>query len=280
MKKGFILFITMFAVSFSMDTYAYNILVDLSGLYHDAGIPAWLTSLGNNVTTISDYSGQNLSGYDIVMDFGYDEYTGLNDAKKAAYSSYLAGGGSLYLQGENPTGYGFYDTILLNYLKNNLGAGNITALMTEDLHEEPYPQFHNQTTTSSPVTTDTSLQYIIDFALGITNPGNGFFVVHTDTRADMTIWPSTVITGDWSSIIGFDHGNLANYPQGKLIVNFDVTDVDTTLPSFPPNEIVLEKIVDYLGADTNAVPEPATFGLVGIGVLLLAVVISRRKTVS
>ena len=278
MKKVFFFFCLMLVVSFTRATYAYTIFVDKSGLYHDAGLPDWLRSLGNTVTTVNDYSGENLSSYDMVMDFGYDQFTGLNSLKKAAYSSYLGGGGSLYLQGEKPSVYGYYDTILLNYLKNDLGAGPITALMTQDLY---LPPSNSEVTTVSPVTSDTSLNYLVDYSLGITNPGNGFFVVHTYKRANVETWPYTYELGDWSNIIGFDHGDLSNFPAGKLIASFDITYLNVNGAPFQTNQVVLKKIVDYLGTDpvlrAYTVPEPSTFGLIGMGVLTIVAGNFRRK---
>ena len=84
-------------------TSSYNIFIDHSFNLYDAGITAWLASWGNTVTVVSNYGGEDLSGYDIVMDYDYDAWHLLTVQEQSAYRGVLNRGAGLYLQGERPT---------------------------------------------------------------------------------------------------------------------------------------------------------------------------------
>ena len=82
---------------------AYNIFIDSTLQGYESGIPGWLRSWGNTVTVVSDYQGENLSNYDIVMDYDYDAWHLLTVQEQSAYRGVLNRGAGLYLQGERPT---------------------------------------------------------------------------------------------------------------------------------------------------------------------------------
>ena len=74
----------MFSSSFVKTSAGYSIFIDSSNNNHATGIPAWLQSWGNSVTVVSDYKGENLSSYDIVMDFDNDAWHALTLQEKSA----------------------------------------------------------------------------------------------------------------------------------------------------------------------------------------------------
>lgn len=278
MKKLFLILLFLFVAGFYKNVNAYSVFVDTSGMSHDAGISSWLKGLGNTVTTVNDYKGENLNGYDIVMDFGYDYWTGFGNhpAKYNAYKQYLQNGGGLYLQGEKPvdynnttkqwfdTSYKSQDKSLFNFVQD-LGGGTLQAMWDQNLW---LPAGKYETVVPGPVSTNTGLKYSHDGALGVTDPGNGFFVDQTTERRIEGTWPPVYETGKWSNLIGFDFGDLTMALDSRLILNFDVTKLSSNTPDgFNINQYLMGDVVTFLGTDspihTNinspiATPEPST----------------------
>ncbi len=258
---------------FGRQASGYNIFVDYSQVGHDTAIIPALLSWGNTVTAVADYGGEDLSNFDIVMDFDFDSYHPLTAQERAAYTNALNRGSGLYLQGERPTGtYVLRDASVLNYL-SYLGAGNITVDWRDIFYNiaNPYEQ-----ALATPVTRNTNLTYKYDTSLMVLNPGNGFFVVHTNEIAP---YAAGQIYGDFSNIIGFDKGQLLNAPNGRLIGFFDITYLDPAY-GWDTNQYIFKEIVNYLGdsktvsllgSNPSSVPEPGSIVLFLAGGVLWAV---------
>jgi len=270
----FILLVTLICAAVLPErSVGYSIFLDNANNGHASGMVAWLQSWGNSVTAVSDYKGENLSGYDIVMDFDNDSWRPLTLQERSAYTSFLRQGGGLYLQGERPTNdYILRDQSVLAYL-DTLGAGIINVDWRDIFINIQDPYVH---ATLSPVTHNRSLKFRYDTSLIITNPGNGFFVATTNA-INYPVPPYTGevvhIEGVFSNVIGFEQGQLLNAPNGRVIGFFDTTYLDTG--RFDENQPFFQQVVSFLGNSEPLapVPEPSSFMLViGGGALLFAIV--------
>ena len=250
--------------------HAYNIFLDTWVKPYDH-IVSWLSSWGNNtVTTVSDYRGEDLSRYDVVWDMDFDSYHLLTNQAKSAYTTYLNHGGGLYLTGERPIDtYLLNNTSVLGFLEE-LGSGTILYDPRDIFTNDTYPYEH---AVPGPVTQNTSLTYLYDTSLLITDPGNGFMVVRTNEFVDR--FTNTVYNGNFTNIIGFDRNQLINAPKGRVIAHFDITGLNVT-DMFENNKAITREMISFLGENRDVtilapdpIPEPSTLALFGGGVALL-----------
>lgn len=243
---------------------AYNIFMDKPFSHYVDNIPAWLESWGNTVTVVDKYNGEDLSPYDLVLDFDYDGVNALTAQERTAYTKFLNMGRGLYLAGERPLGtYYLRDISVLNYL-TELGAGNIAVDWRDAFWNTMHPY---ETALPSPVTQNTTLTYHFDWSLIITDPGNGFFIAHTNELQDPHNGYATFY-GDFSNMIGFERGQLLNAPNGRVVSLFDMTYMSPV--GFDQNQYIFKEIVTYLGntrsvsilaSPPESVPEPSTLAL-------------------
>ena len=241
---------------------AYNIFMDKPFSYYADHIPAWLESWGNTVTVVNKYNGEDLSSYDMVLDFDYDGNNALTAQERTAYTKFLNMGRGLYLAGERPLGtYYLRDISVLNYL-TELGAGNIAVDWRDAFRNTMHPY---EAVLPSPVTQNTNLSVYMDPSLIITNPGNGFFIAHaTEIQDSNNGW--ITYYGDFSNIIGFERGQLLNAPNGRVVSFFDMTTMHDNY-FYDYNQYIFKEIVTYLGntrsvgileSPQDSVPEPST----------------------
>jgi hypothetical protein len=259
---------------------AYSIFIDMANNGHASTIPTWLQSWGNYVTAVTDYHGEDLSGYDVVMDFDNDSWHALTLQEKRAYTSFLNHGGGLYLQGERPTDpYLLRDESVLAYLAE-LGSGTIGVDWRDIFWNDRDPFVH---AVPSPVTQNTSLSYRYDTSLILTDPGNGFFVATTDRISYPGFsTPAVNLDGLFSMIIGFERGQLLNAPNGRVIGFFDTTYLDEGRFDLATNQPFFKEIVTYLGNSRTVsvfapIPEPSSCVLFLYGGILLIGFLWRKK---
>jgi hypothetical protein len=107
-----------------------NVLITYNNISSDvtstiAGISARETSLGKTVTVIAGYSNlpNDLSMYSHIwdIDLNSNQLVTLNSSK---YTTYLQGGGAIFLLGEN-AGFGARNNTLVSFI-NSVGGGPIT----------------------------------------------------------------------------------------------------------------------------------------------------------
>jgi hypothetical protein len=269
----------MFVAGFPQKSAGYSIFLDMANNGHASSMPTWLQSWGNSVTVVSDYKGENLSSYDIVMDFDNDSWHALTLQERSAYTAFLNQGGGLYLQGERPTNdYILRDKSVLAYL-SELGSGTI-QVDWRDIFVNMYDPYVYAV--PSPVTQNTSLKYHYDTSLIMTDPGNGFFVATTNEiyyPVPPYTSPPLHLTGLFSNIIGFERGQLLNAPNGRVVGFFDTTYLDPS--RFDENQPFFKEVVSFLGNSKSVtvlspVPEASTWVLVAVGCAFFLKVRSRK----
>lgn len=287
MKKMLLVLSILCVTVFYRDANAYNIFLDRgsipaqpASIAYGYNVSGWLTGLGHNVTVVDNYTNQNLSAYDIVLDLDYSSYYTLDNVQKNAYTSFLQGGGGLYLQGERPLGqYIAQDYAVIDYV-NAIGGGQIQAIFNDDFYD---PWHNKQHATVSAVTSNTNLTYNINRSLVVTDPGNGFFIAESDRRYanymkeyNPTV-PAHFEYGTFSNLLGFDYGDLTLAQNGRMVVSFDVSSFDPG-QGWNENQYLFGEILSYLSAGPSvnppiATPEPSTIVYFmcagGIGLLAL-----------
>ncbi|WP_148661370.1 autotransporter outer membrane beta-barrel domain-containing protein [Roseateles chitosanitabidus] len=105
---------------------ALNVLIVDTGAY--SGTTAALTdrqTVAGNTTTVMGVGAlpASLAGYDQIWDLGYN--SAMSGAYTGALTSYLQGGGTLFLMGENPGAAPTRDPQIASFL-TGLGAGSVT----------------------------------------------------------------------------------------------------------------------------------------------------------
>jgi hypothetical protein len=181
-----------------------------------------LTTAGYTVTDVTTgVVPGSLSGQEQVWDIRC--VIALIPAETTTYTSYLAGGGSLFLIGEN-TGYGATrNPSLISYLAA-LGAGSLTLTSTTNgqLVQPPF-------TGPDPVT-NVAFRAIA----GTTTPGTGSFIT-TDTNG-------------YGGAIVFPPGTLAAAPSGTLMIVWDVNFLDNDAAHTAEETKLANNMIAYLAA--------------------------------
>ncbi|MBL8222848.1 MAG: PEP-CTERM sorting domain-containing protein [Bryobacterales bacterium] len=207
-----------------------------------------LTSLGHSVSTgnvLTDYSA-----YDQVWDLRYNINFTLDDLN--AFTSYLGGGGRIYVTGENPS---------FDAQRNTSLRGLLFALGAGDVSYGGGVPSNTQTFTTAGAALNSPNNLAAVGYLGarqVTGGGSGFLVTE-----------SPAATG---SMVAWDFGQIDGAASARMIA---VWDIDLFRPE--ANGVALvENLAYYLGAaPPSAVPEPATLASFAFAVVLIAA--CRRK---
>jgi hypothetical protein len=220
-----------------------------------AGLTPELGSASYTVSTNAGVPGGSLAGYKQIWDLRY--VTALTGGDVTAYQTYLAGGGSLFLMGENTAGvFAPRDNSILGMI-TTLGGGTLT-----------FGSGLNTQTVFPPFTGPNTVATVSYAGVGATTtPGTGSFITK-DANNDGTA-------------IVFPPGSLSGATSGTLVVVFDVNFLELN-GTTPELQALSANMIAYLAAPGPIVPPgtpgPPSLTLVLIGLTgLLANEIRRRR---
>jgi hypothetical protein len=183
-----------------------------------------LTTATFTVTTNVGVPAGSLATYQQIWDTRFNQIV-LSPSDVAAYTTYLAGGGNLFLMGEN-TGFNTRNFSIVSLIAG-LGGGTIAI-----------------TTPTNNVTV------LAPFATGITNPFTFQAAAGTSSAG-----PYGAIATDAAGIapaIVYGPGSLTSAPAGSVIIVFDVNFLGTNADANSQQLIV--NLIGYLAAPVSVPP--------------------------
>ena len=199
-----------------------NVVTNLSGK---------LTAAGYTVTSNVGVPSGSLATYKQIWDVRFNNTTPLTGSDITAYVAYMAGGGSLFVMGEN-TGFATRNNSIIS-LVQTAGGGTITVTNPAS----------NTQTVQNPFTGPNAVTTMIYLAsAGAPSPGNGTYV----TKDGSNIGASLV----------FGPGNMTNAATGSLILVFDVNFLDPSADA--ASQAFTSNLVAYLAAPVVVAPPPSS----------------------
>jgi hypothetical protein len=211
------------------------------------------------VTANVGVPGGSLAGYQEIWDVRYDNTTPLSASDIAAYMGYLAGGGSLFVMGEN-TGFITRDNSIVS-LVQSAGGGTLT-LATASNNQMVQPPFTGPTAVSG-------ITFLA--AAGATSPpGRGAY---------------TTLDSSNEGELVFGPGALSNAPAGSLLIVFDVNFLDPGSGYTQPGAAAfVANLIAYLAAPVPVIgpsqtPAPPSVVLMVIGLAGLGAWEMRRRAI-
>jgi hypothetical protein len=210
-----------------------------------ANLTTHLTTAGNTVSANVGVPAGSLAANRQIWDIRFNNTTPLSASDITAYITYMAGGGSLFVMGEN-TGFLTRDNSIASLV---LQAGGGTITITTPANTE---------TVQAPFSGPNALSTITFLAAaGVTNPARGACVTRD--------------AGNLCASVVWGPGNMANAMTGSLIVVFDVNFLDPTADA--NSQTLTDNMIAYLITPTAVAPAiPIASGvptLSELGMLLL-----------
>lgn len=192
-----------------------------------------LTTAGYTVTTNVGVPGGSLATYKQIWDVRYNNTTPLSPSDITAYVAYMAGGGSLFVMGEN-VGFVTRDNSIIS-LVQAAGGGTITVVS---------PTSDTQTV-QSPFTGPNAITTVTYLAsAGVpAPPGHG-----ADVSKDSSNIGASVVFGP---------GNMTNAASGTLILVFDVNFLDPGSGADANTQLFTDNLIAFLAAPVAVTP-PST----------------------
>jgi len=188
-----------------------------------------LVAAGYTVTPNVGVPAGSLASFKQIWDVRFNNPTPLTGPDITAYVGYMAGGGSLFVMGEN-LGFIARDNSIVSLIQS-AGGGTI-SLTTPNNVEAVQSPF----TGPNAIITMTYLA-----AAGAPAPANGAYVTKDSSNV--------------GAALVFGPGNMTNAPAGTLIVVFDVNflqaGADATSQAFTAN------LIAFLAAPVVVAPPPA-----------------------
>lgn len=212
----------------------YSIYVMGTGHSQQTAAINHLTALGHTVTTGGTLS--NYSAYDQVWDLRYN--VNLTAADVTAMKSYLQGGGSMYMTGEN-SGFDSSRNNSLVSWASGVGAGTLTLAGSVGFVSQ------NITAAGQIVNnpnTFTSIQFNAAQTTTAASISQGFLVTQVGSTTQ-------------GSLVGWDFGDITGAANGRMLIGFDIE-------IFANGQNWTQNMVTYLGDSPPASAVPAPAGLV------------------
>ena len=241
--------------------WAQNALIvqdGTAGIEADAmgNLTTKLTAAGYTVTNNVGVPGGSLAGYGQIWDIRFNNTTPLSGPDVTAYTTYLAGGGSLFVMGEN-TGFATRNSSIVALI-GALGGGSVTATNPAS----------NTQTVLLPFTGPNAVSTVAFLAAAAipAPPGSGRNI--------------TVDASGFAAAVVYSPGSLASAPAGALIVVFDVNFLQAAADA--DSQAFSNNLIAYLAAPVplagnSAIPTLSFWGMVllaaavvAIGVIFLA----------
>jgi hypothetical protein len=234
-------------------------------------LSADVVAAGGTVT-VSDTIPASLSGYAQVWDVRFANTSPLSSSDMAQYTAYLAGGGTMFVMGENAS-YATRNNSVIALIAA-AGGGSLTYVVPIQTQ-----------TVLAPFTLPNAVSSILYAASGgavggTSHPGTGAFM--------------TVDTSNNGSAIWWSKGTLANAANGTLAVVFDVNFMETsavqlqymtTTQAQNSQNFVMNLVGEFAqisGGNTPAAPigTPALseWGLILLGLLLVVLAARALRT--
>ena len=203
---------------------------------YDSDIVTNLTThlTGKGFTVVTNLVPVSLAGYQQVWDLRFTNATPLAASDITAYKAYLAGGGSLFVMGENIFAAITRDNSIIT-LVSSLGGGSMN--LTEA---------NNAATVLAPFTGPTPLaSFMFEAAGGVKAPSRARAITLDSSNA--------------AAAVVFGPGMLSSAPAGSLIIVFDVNFLQAANPD-PNSQIFTDNLISYLAAPVvvqpNILPGP------------------------
>lgn len=211
-----------------------------------------LTGIGHTVTssslTLSDYSM-----YDQVWDLRY--YSAISADDTTAFTTYMKGGGNMYLTGEWSTAFDTRNNSLETFV-NGLGAGSLN--FTNAVAGMQRITTAGQVVNSPNDFSEISFNYA---SLGTgASVTNGFLVTEYDNTG----------TG---SLIGWDFNDISAAVNARMLVGLDIE-------IFANGEKWTENMASYLSGNPTPTPIPAAIWLFGAGFAGIAGLRRKKKNIA
>jgi hypothetical protein len=209
----------------------------------DASITANLTtelaSAGYTVTANIGVPAGSLTGYQQIWDVRHT--SALNQPEIAAYIAYMAGGGNLFVLGENQGFFARNGSIV--DLVNQAGGGQIGIMSPASNTQIVFPPFTGPNSLSS-IT-------FLSAGAAVFPPGNGASITQDSSYFSSGVW--------------FGRGAMTKARAGSLAIVLDANFMDPS--SSPPagSQALLDNLIQFLAAPVAApAPFPTDFQQVGV----------------
>lgn len=240
--------------------WAQNALIvhdGTAGIEADAlgNLTTKLVAAGYTVTPSVGVPGGSLATYGQVWDIRFNNTTPLTGADITAYMTYLSGGGSLFVMGEN-VGFATRNTSIVSLI-STAGGGNIT--LTTPTEPE---------TVQAPFTGPNAITSVTFLAAdGSGFPGTGTFITRD--------------AGGIGAALVWGPGNLAPAMTGTLIVVFDVNFLQAGADA--ASQSLTNNMIAFLAAPVPVaplipLPPSLVLVLIGVGGVAFSELRRRRKS--